>query len=176
MEKAIAEVGHQYGHLIVLERRGSNARGRAMWLCECSCGNLVIIRGTSLRLGNTKSCGCQQAHALPRGEAAFNRLLTRMKNDAKRRKYDWQLTREQVWTLTQKPCYYCGTKPAQISRKVGINNSYIYNGLDRVDNDRSYIIDNVVPCCGTCNKAKQTMTTEEFKTWVRNIYEHFGKV
>ena len=30
------------------------------WLCECSCENhtQIIVRGTNLRNGNTKSCGC----------------------------------------------------------------------------------------------------------------------
>lgn len=32
--------------------------GRAYWKCECDCGTIKNIRGTSLRNGNTKSCGC----------------------------------------------------------------------------------------------------------------------
>ena len=30
------------------------------WICQCECGNIVSIRGTSLRDGTTKSCGCLQ--------------------------------------------------------------------------------------------------------------------
>jgi len=29
-----------------------------MWLCHCDCGNSKVIRGVSLRNGNTKGCGC----------------------------------------------------------------------------------------------------------------------
>jgi len=28
------------------------------WLCECTCGNHVVIRGDSIRNGHAKSCGC----------------------------------------------------------------------------------------------------------------------
>lgn len=28
------------------------------YLCKCSCGNEVIVKGANLRSGNTKSCGC----------------------------------------------------------------------------------------------------------------------
>lgn len=28
------------------------------WLCECDCGNLIIVKGNSLRSGHTRSCGC----------------------------------------------------------------------------------------------------------------------
>jgi hypothetical protein len=29
-----------------------------MWECKCDCGNTTIVRGTVLRFGTVKSCGC----------------------------------------------------------------------------------------------------------------------
>jgi len=29
-----------------------------LWFCQCDCGNTAVVRGTSLRYGSTKSCGC----------------------------------------------------------------------------------------------------------------------
>lgn len=49
--------GKKYGMLTVIERDGSMT-GSAAWLCQCECGNRKTIRGTSLRCGDTKSCGC----------------------------------------------------------------------------------------------------------------------
>lgn len=176
--KVIDEVDHRYDRLVVLERRGSDKWKQAKWLCECSCGNLVVVRGKDLRSGHTKSCGCfrRERMSLPEGEGAFNELLRRMQYGAKRRGYQWQLTKEQIYNLTKQSCYYCGMKPSQISNPLDCHGIFTYNGLDRVDNEHGYTIDNVVPCCETCNRAKRTQTTEQFKAWVRNIYEHFARI
>ena len=50
--------GQTFDRLTVVERAGSNARGRATWLCHCECGNDVIVVGNALLRRNTKSCGC----------------------------------------------------------------------------------------------------------------------
>ena len=60
MSRTINETGNKYGFLTVIERDGSNPQGKAVWLCQCDCGNLVQATGISLRNGTTKSCGCYQ--------------------------------------------------------------------------------------------------------------------
>ena len=50
--------GRGYGRLTVIERRGSDKYGNAMWLCKCECGNEVIVRGSHLISDSTTSCGC----------------------------------------------------------------------------------------------------------------------
>lgn len=32
-------------------------------------------------------------------------------------------------------------------------------GLDRINNSKGYTIDNIVPCCGNCNKLKNNILT-----------------
>lgn len=54
------EIGNTYGYLTVIERAENDSEGRARWLCQCKCGNQIVVRGKSLRSGNTKSCGCYQ--------------------------------------------------------------------------------------------------------------------
>ena len=51
-----------FGHLIVIQRDGSDARGEAKWLCKCDCGNpnLISVLGSNLRSGHTQSCGCER--------------------------------------------------------------------------------------------------------------------
>jgi len=49
---------------------------------------------------------------------------------------------------------------------------YTYNGLDRIDNAKGYILDNVVPCCKHCNYAKRNMSTEKFYNLIKSIYEN----
>lgn len=50
--------GMTFGRLTVLsaERRGDS--GKLLWRCRCSCGNETVVRGSHLRVGATKSCGC----------------------------------------------------------------------------------------------------------------------
>lgn len=52
-------------------------------------------------------------------------------------------------TFWQKPCWYCGREIKTI-------------GLDRANNEIGYKIDNLIPCCATCNKAKRDMTQSGF--------------
>lgn len=58
MGKIKDETGKTYGRLTVLNQDGLSNDNRVMWLCKCSCGNLVRVRGTDLRTGHTTSCGC----------------------------------------------------------------------------------------------------------------------
>ena len=54
------EIGNIYGYLTVIDRGHNDKEGRAQWVCQCKCGNIITVRGKSLRTGNTKSCGCYQ--------------------------------------------------------------------------------------------------------------------
>lgn len=58
MAKAKDLTGMIFGRLTIIERYGSNKRGDALWLCQCDCGNKTIVKGSNLRNGTTKSCGC----------------------------------------------------------------------------------------------------------------------
>ena len=50
--------GQTFGRLTALRRAGLGKHGLFNWRCKCSCGTLIITRGSSLVSGNTKSCGC----------------------------------------------------------------------------------------------------------------------
>ena len=45
-------------------------------------------------------------------------------------------------------------------------------GVDRVDSDKFYDIDNCVPCCEECNKMKLNMTTEKFLGHINKIHDY----
>ncbi len=51
--------GQKYGRLTFLEPTGeTNIHRNALWKLRCDCGKIVILPGTDVRRGNTKSCGC----------------------------------------------------------------------------------------------------------------------
>ena len=54
-------------------------------------------------------------------------------------------------------CMYCGSN---LYESTGY-------GLDRIDNSKGYSLDNVTPCCGTCNRAKGNMSVPDFITWIK---------
>lgn len=50
--------GQIFGKLTVIECAGKLDGENYFWKCQCECGNITIKRGSELRSGNTKSCGC----------------------------------------------------------------------------------------------------------------------
>ena len=63
MGTLINEIGNTYGRLTVIRRATlEEAKGKkgGYWVCQCSCGNEIVVLGTWLRNGNTQSCGCLQ--------------------------------------------------------------------------------------------------------------------
>jgi hypothetical protein len=51
--------GKVFGRLTVVnksEKRGT--LNRIMWNCKCECGNYCVVNGSTLKVGDTKSCGC----------------------------------------------------------------------------------------------------------------------
>lgn len=51
----------RFGKLTVIKRAGKTKNDNALWLCKCDCGETTIAMGTSLRRGDTVSCGCDKA-------------------------------------------------------------------------------------------------------------------
>ena len=50
--------GRSFGSLKVIEFAGLSEKGKALWKCQCECGNVKTILGGDLTSGNTKTCGC----------------------------------------------------------------------------------------------------------------------
>lgn len=64
----IVIIGKRFNRLTVVELSETVGNdGTYFWNCRCDCGRMVAIRGTCLRTGHTKSCGCL------RNEKLFNR-------------------------------------------------------------------------------------------------------
>lgn len=175
--------GQTFGKLKVISFYGRQKAKRSnksytLWKCICKCGNEKITAASALKTGNTKSCGClhkENAKRLPEGEAAFNRYYLHLKNGAKVRKYEFTLSTEEVKSLNNKNCYYCNESPTKETKGIS-NGKYVYNGIDRIDNSKGYIISNCVPCCLKCNIAKATMSKKEFLTLAEKIYKnHLSK-
>lgn len=168
--------GKRFNRLTVIERSYPNTkRGCPRWLCKCDCGVEKIVNGIDLRKGKTQSCGCLQKEYAKKRKlepriSNMRHMISNYRGGARRRGLEWKLTEEQFKELTQQDCFYCGAKPNNRFEYKGSNGAYIYNGIDRVNNDKGYTIENTVPCCFFCNERKRALTLQEFKDWIKRVY------
>lgn len=58
MGQLVDMTGMRVGRLLVQERAGTSADGKATWRCACDCGGQIVTVGKQLRDGTTSSCGC----------------------------------------------------------------------------------------------------------------------
>lgn len=170
-------LGEKFGRLTVIKKYGISKRGHATWLCKCDCGNEIVYTTSSLRSG-TKSCGCilaeknRKNRALPNGESSFNGLYAQYRIGAQKRGHSWELDKNQARKLFLGNCFYCGVEPKQ-RHMVGKNNGhFIYNGIDRKDNNVGYTIENCVSSCSLCNRGKRDMSVIEFINWINSVYDN----
>lgn len=172
--RLIDRTGQRYGKLVVIRRadNGTGLAGNARWLCRCDCGAEKVIKGTSLRVGKTKSCGClkrvPKRGYLP-GECARNRVLNGYRQGARSRGLSWDVTYEDFCRLITQHCFYCGSPPSAVSKAGPYSGEFIYNGIDRVDNTQGYVLDNMVTCCKICNHAKKDMSFDDFMAWIARL-------
>jgi hypothetical protein len=82
--------GQTYGRLRVLEYSHRDKNGKVHWLCECTCGNIKVICGGSLRSGLTNSCGCLRRE-LGRSQQNLRRIWSAYHRKFKnRRMHRWK--------------------------------------------------------------------------------------
>lgn len=72
MSKKIKMVGEKFGRWTILDEAGN--RGNIMrYVCRCECGTIKNIRGTDLRNGHSKSCGCRRPNKVKMIGQVFSR-------------------------------------------------------------------------------------------------------
>lgn len=145
--------------------------------CLCECGNIKIINRHSLLNNHIKSCGCLKYDnpnliRTKKGDTSCIAIYGSYKHRAKQKKIKFTLSLQEFKKLTKLNCYYCNQKPQTKYKAHNANGYYIYNGLDRLNNKLGYTRKNSVPCCKNCNYAKKSMTIEEFKKWIKQVYDY----
>ena len=75
------------------------------------------------------------------------------------RGFTFTISLEEFIVFWNKNCFYCGDKIDGI-------------GLDRIDSNTGYEIENVVSCCRKCNMMKATSTYSFFINQCKKIVEH----
>lgn len=108
----------------------------------------------------------------PFGVSSFLRLVRQYKANAKRRNLEFSLSNEIVKKLSQGNCAYCGVKPKQIMVSKDSFGYYTYNGIDRCNKNKGYIVSNCITCCKICNRAKSNMTIREWNNYLYRLIKY----
>lgn len=151
----------QFGKLKVISRVENDWLNNARWLCECDCGNEIIVLGYALRNKNTRSCGCLGRKS-------------RINANTKHNLSDHRL--HLIWDNMKQRCYnqkspnfkYYGGRGIKICDEWlnnfinfynwSMNNKYAENlSIDRIDNDGNYEPSNCrwVTMKEQCNNKRQ---------------------
>lgn len=172
------EIGKMYNLWKVIAKadqpEGLKNQG-AYWLCECQCPLKTrrIIRGGTLRQGLSKSCGCYATEIKKRirkQDAPFISVFRKVQQSALKRNIQCALTLQDIKELVLKDCHYCGALPSNTDKRLLRIHNFYFNGIDRVDNNQGYIMNNCVPCCSFCNTIKSTKTQQAFFEHIRLLY------
>jgi len=152
---AIKYVNKEYSLLkiesILFVGEKTNRRREAK--CKCKCGNSIQSRLDHIIGGRRVSCGCASKNRLSMigsknpafkgyGEICAN-LIGEIKRSAKRRKLDYKVSKEYLWNLflhQNRKCPFTGItlqfgRLSQSSERTA--------SLDRIDNNKGYIENNL---------------------------------
>jgi hypothetical protein len=78
MGKKVEMIGRRFGRVIVLSEDKRDSQGIIYYKCLCDCGNQKIIKGTNLRAGITKSCGCYNREIITKTNPDYKKKLYSM--------------------------------------------------------------------------------------------------
>jgi hypothetical protein len=173
-------LGSKINRLTVIEllpkRVDSKGRKQVMWRCLCDCGRVTDVHSSSLTQKKAQSCGClhkellvsqNKARSVPIRERLITHQFRIYRIGAEKRGLVFELTKEQVASLTFQHCYLCNIAPSNAWKGLS------YSGIDRVDNAVGYTAKNSRACCWECNNAKGTMNIERFISMCIRVYS-FG--
>jgi hypothetical protein len=166
-------VGKKFGRLTVL-KIGEKGNHNNYILCKCDCGNEKMIWGSNIYQGSSRSCGCINKDK--REKRGINSIIITYKSHAKRRKIPFHLSKEDFLNICKENCFYCGCEPSNRfyrKNKDECEVEFIYNGIDRFNNDIGYIFGNCVACCKMCNRMKADLHVEDWIIRMKKILNNF---
>ena len=171
MTKNVA--GKVFGSWRALEYVGKR-KTKSVWRAQCTNCDVTVERVLShLSEGHE----CLACRGRPKGHAGLLRVMSDYKMRARRKGQAFTLTVDQFREITSSLCHYCGQLPNSVKR---VNKSewgtYVYTGIDRVDNALGYTLGNSVSCCAACNQAKMDATYAEYCNHIRQIIKNVASI
>ena len=189
------KVGDKFYYLEVISQpfyeSYPSGRKRKKVLCKCVCGNTKSFLCESFtcknELDRAKSCGCTKtfvnginAQKRRKPESVYRYIYEKYQYSAKTRNIDFNLSKEEHLEIIKQNCYYCGSEPELKQPHKG-KGKYVgvpvpYNGIDRIDSNVGYEVDNCVSCCTRCNYMKSDMDVSLFTEHILKIANYLQKL
>lgn len=179
----IPNVGSTINNFTILRTEWINKN--KIWICLCACGTeKVFWKLSAIHKQQTCGCGLDNKGLTASQRRSVNSRMNSYRSGAIKRGLTWSLSYEDFVDITTRDCVYCNAHPKdwdcisgapslqKDSPNIDSKNYLIkFNGIDRVDNNEGYTIDNCVSCCTSCNRAKSDLSLLEFKKHIERIYK-----
>lgn len=162
--------GKRFGKILVIRKSAAkNSSNDIVWTCYCDCGTTKDIRGSYLRDGTTKSCGCLKNKWSP------FRYYWRQIMYAKHAPKDVRVTVADIegqWNKQGGICPYTGWRLSLYKRgsEAGKKKRYANQAsLDRIDSSQGYENGNIQFIALIANYAKNSFDEEVMKHFCKTV-------
>ena len=160
-------------------KRNENPPEGQKWCVACKCykATTYFSRGEDREYVNCKPCRvvnkvyrtenrAELRETRKAREDPVKRRIVTIKTGAIGRGFQWSLADDEASNMINSPCFYCGRQ--FVEGRI--------NGIDRLDNGGSYVMENCVPCCWSCNNSKGCLDPTTFIERVRILGMLHGKI
>lgn len=155
------------------------SHGGVFWHTTCSCGVKSVLKRN--KIINYKKCG--RDHGRENTESYIYERYTGYMRDAQAREAKGQdcefaLSVKDFFKVAVGECYYCGNiNPTRIiNHRYEISKKgtpyFDFCGIDRINSNGGYTLDNIRTCCKSCNIMKSNLPEENFYNNIRQIYNY----
>jgi len=134
--------GKVFFRLTVIDRAQENISGKPAWVCRCVCGKVITVRGSDLRMGKHKSCGCFQK------EKVTKHGHTKYGGEKSREYTAWAGMKQRCYNLNNPRYKDWGGRGIKVCQRwLDSFENFLAdmgacpldkNSLDRIDNNKDY--------------------------------------
>lgn len=164
LRSGLAPVGRKFKYATILSKLSKKD-----YLASCSCGKEFQVKYYKIyKKSEDIHCGCRRK---PRIAQHLSKTIYRQYiYNANKRKILFDIDYDTFKKLIESNCNYCGIEPQNhVIYTTNKNYSYDYNGIDRIDSNKGYLMDNIVSCCKFCNRAKKDEQLQVFIKWINFV-------
>ena len=159
-----------FGRLTVIEEVSERTKSKKIrWKCVCICKNIIIVVGSHLKSGHTKSCGClfkelAITNATKHGKSKTSEYFVRKTAERREKKKEldsqWTLEMQELLFQIHPYCTVCGTiDKLEIDHVKPLSKGF---GLKP---------GNAIILCRSCNSTKHSKDLNELPTGMKQLIE-----